>query len=183
MTSPSSPFPAPRLLALALDVCDLCEQAPGLEAGPMKTVLAQDDVTRPPRPVPLCEPCRTGRPGRASAGLEAADVAWYSLSRECGQMLDRYRTGQWAPYRRDTELAVDLARTRWTEAVITAAIDRAPYDIGLTAGLLTNALRIIKTAGPADSALRPLRVLIDALADDASSLAQPDDAPNRTTTP
>ncbi|MFE5484125.1 hypothetical protein [Streptomyces sp. NPDC056527] len=127
----------------------------------------------PARPVPLCAPCWTGRPGRGSADLANADMAWRSLVEQCAAVTDDYEAGRWLPSLCELEVAEGLARTAWSETTMTTARDAvASVPTGLTVGLFANAASILRVVDAADTALRPLRVLVDIIADDAPSILQ-----------
>ncbi|MEV0000440.1 hypothetical protein [Streptomyces sp. NPDC050848] len=100
-------------------------------------------------------------------------MAWRSLVERCEYVTDNYSAGRWLPSPRELEVAEGLARTAWTETTMTTAGDAVTSQAaGLTAGLFTNAAHVLRVVDGTDAAVRPLRVLVDVLADDAPSIAQ-----------
>lgn len=160
----SSPHPdRPRLAALP-PVCHLCGH-PADEGQPV----VLHPAACPPRPVSLCEPCRSGRPARDSPDLGPADVAWCVLARDAGSLLRDYEGGQWLPYEEELRFAEDLAHLHWTEGTMRTAQRTAPA--GRLALLLDSALFVLRYAGARD--LLPLRALVDVLADEAEHQLPP----------
>lgn len=135
-----------------------------------------------PRPVGLCEGCRSGRPARDSPDLGAADLSWCVLAREAEALLQDYVGGQWLPYEAELHFAGDLARIPWTETSLRAAQQTAP-PYGRLHLLLDNACFVLRYTDSHDPALLPLRRLVDVLADDAEHQLPPaaDPAPFRET--
>lgn len=99
-------------------------------------------------------------------------MAWRSLVEQCEAVTDNYAAGRWLPSLCELEVVEGLARTVWSEMTMTTARDAvASVATGLTGGLFTNAAHVLRMGDAADTALRPLRVLVDVLADDAPSIA------------
>ncbi|MFD3948321.1 hypothetical protein [Streptomyces sp. NPDC058579] len=98
-------------------------------------------------------------------------MAWRCLLEQCAAVTDDYVAGHWLPSLCELEVAEGLARTAWYETTMTTARDAAAsVAAGLTSGLFSSAARILRTVDGTDVAVRPLRVLVDALADDAPSI-------------
>ncbi|MEU9705821.1 hypothetical protein [Streptomyces sp. NPDC047981] len=127
----------------------------------------------PARAATLCEPCRTGRPGRRSADLLGVDVAWRVLAGRCEALMDDYSVGRWTPSLHELDVVEGLARTARSETVMTAAHEAiACVRGGRLAGPFADASTVLRAVDGTDEALRPLRVFVDVLADDAP-LADP----------
>ncbi|MEV7417699.1 hypothetical protein [Streptomyces sp. NPDC089919] len=120
-----------------------------------------------PRRVALCAPCHAGRPGRDDDVLLAVDFAWRTLHGDATALLQAYAEHQWIPSRAEGEFAGDLARTRWCEESMRAAVRGAGDEVlaGRLVGVLhPTAYVVLRDVAPADPSLHSLRCLIDTVA-------------------
>ncbi|WP_157968711.1 hypothetical protein [Streptomyces geranii] len=161
----------PRLAALP-PACHLCGEP--ADQGPAVILRPASGTTRP---VGLCEPCRSGRPARDEPEVGPADIAWYVLTRDVSALQHRYDSELWHPSMAELEFAETLARLHWTEESIRSAERAAPPGTGPLALLVDNAAFVLRYADARDTALLPLRRLVDVLADDAERQLPPATAP------